>query len=226
MRKITMTSAFLGILTLILAATSLTILAAPAAQTAGPCAGAPAPRLSAGIVAQPAQVYSTLWVHPTQFGIRKIMFKSFGDTFTVNQGPLCFLGMPYNWYEVTHKGQTGWVTEGTGSTYWIQAVTQTPTPTPTPDPDAGSAGPCAGAPAPRLTVGGTGSVAHIYSTLWRHPGSGSVLDRMYKANNDTFTVLAGPTCFYGKPYNWYQVTHNGQTGWITEGTGSTYWVQP
>src|SRR5262245_43761174 len=84
---------------------------------------------------------------------------------------------------------------------------------------------CPGAPAPRLNNGTQGRPAQVYSTLWASPSSTDVITVMYKVNNDVFTSQSGPQCS-GGPYNWYQVNFKGLSGWVTEGTGSTYWVEP
>lgn len=84
---------------------------------------------------------------------------------------------------------------------------------------------CPGAPAPRLTIGGTAQVAQFYSTLRADFDSNTILTILYRADGDTFTVVSGPRCGVG-PYNWWQVNYKGTLGWVTEGTGSTYWVEP
>ncbi len=83
---------------------------------------------------------------------------------------------------------------------------------------------CTGAPLARLAIGATGTVAQTYSTLRDSIGSSVVLDVMYSADGDEFEVVDGPVC--AGPHYWYQVTHDGQTGWVTEGTGATYWLVP
>jgi hypothetical protein len=96
--------------------------AVPATPAPGQgCPGAPPARLAAGNTARPAQVFSTLWQSPFSPYFITVMYRSLGDTFTINSGPQCLQG-PYNWYQVTFKGISGWVTEGTGSTYWVEKV--------------------------------------------------------------------------------------------------------
>ena len=244
MRKLATVLLIVSIVVLIAA---IPIVGVSAAATA--CAGAPAPRLTVGAQARPAQVYSTLWASPTSTTVITVMYKANGDVFTVLAGPQCSTG-PYNWYQVNFKGLVGWVTEGTGSTYWVEptgSVVPTPTagagtivpvptatgtvptaipPTATPPgtPVPSPAG-CAGAPAPRLKVGGNARPAQVFSTLWQSPDSAVAITVMYKASGDVFKVTSGPTCNYS-PYNWWQVNFKGTIGWVTEGTGSTYWVEP
>lgn len=83
---------------------------------------------------------------------------------------------------------------------------------------------CNGAPEPRLTVGETAQVAQNFSSLRAGISSPVVLRVMYRAQGDTMAVLEGPVC--SGPYNWWRVEHDGITGWVTEGTGNAYWVEP
>lgn len=213
------------------------------------CGGAPAPRLSPGMNARPAQVYSSLRAGLDSNNVLKILYRANGDVFTVLEGPKCGTG-PYNWYRVDYKGTAGWVTEGTGSTYWVEPVipptplatvtpapTVTPGPSPTPRPTtipstvvppttpAPHVGACPGAPAPRLVIGKSARPAQVYSSLRDKLDSATVLKILYRANGDTFTVVNGPFCGTG-PHNWWQVNYKGTIGWVTEGEGSTYWVEP
>ncbi len=205
----------------------------------GACPGAPAPRLVIGGTGRVAQVYSSLRAGLDSNVILKVMYRANNDTFTVVNGPFCGFG-PYNWWQVQHMGITGWVTEGTDGVYWVEPVTTTPatvtpapvTVTPTPIPTALppltpvlNVGACPGAPAPRLVIGGMARPAQVYSSLRAALDSNVVLTVMYKASGDTFKVLNGPFCATG-PHNWWQVDYKGRVGWVTEGMGSVYWVEP
>ncbi len=246
MRKLSLV-VMIGILFAVLL--PMAVFASPAAQAT--CAGAPPARLSVGMVARPAQSYSTLWAAPDNATALAVMYKATGDTFTITAAPRCYMG--YNWYQVNFKGLVGYVTEGKDSTYWVEqtsgiaptaapamptatpaimptaaatAVPAVPTATPTLSlpPAATATGACTGAPAPRLTVGSVGRPAQVYSSLRSAIDGVHVIATLYKAKGDTFTVVAGPFC--GKtPHNWYYVNFKGQTGYITEGIGSTYWVE-
>jgi hypothetical protein len=193
------------------------------------CPGAPAARLSVGAVGRVAQTYSTLWASIYSNAVLDVMYRANNDTFVVLGGPFCGVG-PYNWYQVRHGSTVGYVTEGTGSAYWIEpnlpTATSTvapPSPTATIRPTTSAA--CPGAPAPRLQTGDLGAVAQVYSSLRAGLGSGKVLAIMYRAKNDSFEVLGGPYCGFG-PYNWYQVRFGALTGYVTEGTGTIYWITP
>jgi hypothetical protein len=218
---------------------SIPVLGVSAAGAA--CPGAPTPRLTIGAQARPAQLYSTLWADPNSSAILTVLYRAAGDTFTIRSEPQCANG-PYNWYQVIYKGEMGWVTEGTGSTYWVEStggVSQTatpgtpgtpmpPTPTkppPTPGTPVPNPGACAGAPAPRLKIGANARPAQDFSSLRSAVDSNNVITVMYVARGDVFKVTAGPYCGFG-PYNWWQVNFKGTLGYVTEGTGNTYWVAP
>ena len=180
----------------------------------------------------PRRYIQTLWAAPNSTAILAVMYRANGDTFTIVSGPTCANG-PYNWYQVNFKGVSGWVTEGTGTVYWIEKVSTTgPTPTVTPPPVVTMPPPptvspagCAGAPAPKLTIGGNGRPAQVYSSLRAGLDSNLVVKVMYRANGDVFKVVDGPYCGTG-PHNWWKVDFKGTVGWVTEGIGSTYWVEP
>jgi hypothetical protein len=238
MRKFMIVPAVLIVLVLLIALPLFTV----GAQTSGgACPGAPLPRLRVGDVARPAQVYSTIWQSPASTNILAVAYRAQGDTFTISGAQQCAVGA-YNWYQVNFKGITGWVTEGTGTTYWVERVsapsptatpggaTVTPRPTSTLVPTAVttpviSPNGCAGASAPRLRAGGTARPAQVYSSLRAGLGSSVILVVMYRSKGDTFQVVDGPYCT-GGPHNWWRVTFKGTTGWVTEGIGSTYWVEP
>lgn len=86
---------------------------------------------------------------------------------------------------------------------------------------------CPGADPPRLTPGAMGRVV---------PGTGTGNNLRIAPRDDAtvlgvmpqgeiFTVLDGPTCVGG--INWWQIRRwDAQTGWSTEGSGGTYWLEP
>lgn len=237
MRKL---ATILLIVTFVVLIVSIPIFSTAAQTSGGACPGAPLPRLlTPGTQARPAQSFSTLWVSPTSTDAVTIMYRLNNDVFTTVSGPTCAFG-PYNWYQVNFKGVSGWVTEGTGNTYWIEPVSGgataipptlppgtplPPTPTRPPTTPGPSTGACPGAPAPRLIVNSNARPAQSFSSLRAGLDSNVVLKVLYRANNDVFKVLAGPYCGHG-PHNWWQVDYNGTVGWVTEGQGSTYWVEP
>lgn len=199
----------------------------PSTVQAQACPGAMPPRLVVGETGQVAHVYSTLWTGIGSLQAFDVMFRVNGDTFEVISGPYC-VG-PHYWWEVEHNGVRGFSTEGSAGVYWLEPATDDgdpadpPPPTDPPRPPEGQA--CPGAPSPRLTAGDTGGVAQVYSSLRANFDSNNIITIMYRALDDTFTVIDGPFCGFG-PYNWYNIEHNGVEGWATEGTGSAYWLEP
>ena len=67
-----------------------------------------------------------------------------------------------------------------------------------------------------------GEVAQSYSSLRESIGSSVVLTIM--PGGAVFDILDGPVC--SGPHYWYQVEYNGLVGWVTEGMGSEYWLEP
>jgi len=216
------------------------------------CPGAPAPRLTVGGEARVAQSFSTVRDDIGGDPIRTVE-ASEGLFFDVLAGPYCY-GV-YNWWQVSVDGVTGWVAEGTGLLYWLNPVIDDfnrelgtggaidadlptdadimpqgipagqsmgipvlPSTTTERDPD------CIGAPPIRLEVGLPGRVAQSYSNIRAEIGSSTVLKTMYRFTGDTFVVLDGPVC--AGPHYWWQVEHDGVTGWVTEGSGPDYWLVP
>ncbi|MEQ8676936.1 MAG: hypothetical protein RLP44_26325 [Aggregatilineales bacterium] len=237
MKKLLAVSVFIALLGVF----SLSMVIAQTDTTVSECPGAPPPRLTVSETAQVAQAFSSLRADVNSSIVLRVMYRANNDQFTVTDGPVC--AGPHYWWEVDFNGITGWVTEGLGSTYWVEpvgattpvatatATTSAPTATPaspivatavvaTPAPVTG----CPGAPEPRLTVGGQGGVAQVFSTLRADIGSNTALAIMYRANNAVFSVVSGPVC--SGPYYWWEVTFDGMTGWVTEGTGATYWLEP
>lgn len=74
----------------------------------------------------------------------------------------------------------------------------------------------------RLADASQGEVAQSYSSLRESIGSSVILATM--PGGAVFDILDGPVCSGG--YNWYQVSYNGLTGWVTEGYGGSYWLEP
>jgi hypothetical protein len=83
---------------------------------------------------------------------------------------------------------------------------------------------CAGAPAPRLTVGGTGRVTPGLPNKLRAQPSLSGTEIGSIPGGASFTVVDGPNCADG--YTWWQVNYLGTIGWTASGNASEYWVEP
>jgi hypothetical protein len=147
-----------------------------------------------------------------------------GTVFTVLDGPVCSGG--FNWWQVQTDNLTGWTAEGTADEYFLEPIASDATPIPTLDLDNIEAAPCdtADVPAPRLVVGTFGQVASSTPSRMRAAPSTSGAEVIQIDGFAQFVVLGGPVC--GDGYNWWLVEHVGFTGWIAEGTGSDYFVEP
>jgi hypothetical protein len=182
----------------------LALALVPAMQVAAAgCPAGPAQRLAAGDVARPAQVYSSLRSGFESNTILVTMYRSRGDQFRVVSGPRC--GFYHVWYQVDYNGRIGWVTEGEGSTYWVERVTGAPPPPPPPPP------PQVCGPAPRLVVNGNARPAQVYSSLRAGIGSADVLRVLYRRNGDVVRVLEGPIC-RGAHYWGLMLVEKGEKG--------------
>lgn len=82
---------------------------------------------------------------------------------------------------------------------------------------------CPGAPTPRLTVGGEARVAQSFSTV-RDDIGGEPIRTVERDEGLFLEVIAGPFC-YGV-YNWWEIRVDGVDGWVAEGTGLIYWLEP
>ena len=96
-------------------------------------------------------------------------------------------------------------------------------PAPPPNPGPGLTQ-CAGAPVPRLHAGGQARVLPgVTIRIRATPGTSATIYAQMPPGT-VFSVLAGPNC--GDNYTWWQVNYNGIVGWIAEGTGADYYVEP
>ncbi|MCA9915707.1 MAG: hypothetical protein KC496_20270 [Anaerolineae bacterium] len=230
--KIILTLSKISILIALLA---LTIVPA-AAQNA--CPGAPATRLAGETEGRVAQVYSSLRADIGSPVILRTMRS--GETFQITGAPVCS-GAHY-WIPITYQGVSGWATEGYLTQYWLE-----PVPEEVASAQGGSEfgtggalpasnvayemadGPgCMNTPDIRLAAGDTAQVAQSYSSLRADVHSDRILRIIRPGVN--IEVLDGPFCAtvngVATPYTWYRVSVGTQEGWVTEGTGNTYWLRP
>lgn len=128
-------------------------------------------------------------------------------------GPQCGTDGRWWWY-VDYNGLIGWTAEGEGyNNYWLE-------------PWYNGATTCPNFLPSRLFQGGWGRVNQvpynpvpIYNTS---SFSGSVVAQIPRYG--TFNVITGPYC--GDSTAWWQVNYNGYIGWVVEGNGSNYWLEP
>ena len=89
---------------------------------------------------------------------------------------------------------------------------------------------CPKATVPRLTVGGKGKVTPgTPDNLRQRPTSNAVVLAQMPPGSE-FMVVRGPICDPTSELLWWQVTYhdtyNSKTGWVAEGQGAIYYVQP
>ena len=90
---------------------------------------------------------------------------------------------------------------------------------------------CDDSPATRLVNETQGQVAQVFSTLRAEINSNNILHIM--PGGAVFDILDGPFCNTGSvQITWWQVQHNGEVGYASEGANfsiwgyNQYWLQP
>lgn len=139
-----------------------------------------------------------------------------GQVFQVIDGPACADGIA--WWQIegvdSAGAWTGWIGEGRADTYWIEPVT------------LGRAA-CPGAQPPRLTPGGQGRVTldpPLPSRVRAAPHTGgNYLGQLPPGR--VFSVISGPVC--DDENRWWWLVHGGDLeGWMAEGAGGDYYLEP
>jgi len=137
-----------------------------------------------------------------------------GGVFAVSGGPQCGTDGRWWWY-VDYNGLIGWTAEGEGyNNYWLEPWYN------------GGATTCPYFLPSRLVAGGWGRVNQVpYNPVAIYSTSsfgGSVVGQIPRYG--VFNVITGPTCADNTA--WWQVNYNGYVGWVVEGNGSSYWLEP
>ena len=83
---------------------------------------------------------------------------------------------------------------------------------------------CPNTPSPRMIVGEQGRVTPDVSSNIRGGASANETLLGQIPAGGSFVVLEGPVC--NEDFLWWRVDYNGLIGWIAEGRGSTYWLEP
>lgn len=201
------------------------------------CPGSLTPRLTVGATGFIAQRFSSLRTAPAGPAFRIIYAPA---TFRVVAGPVCAGAVPLNFWQIDYGGGlVGWaaesqvVSEFGYNQYWLApgtpatAVPPTAVP-PTVVPPTAVPGTCVGSLPPRLTVGGTGHIAQVYSSLRTAPG-GPAFRIVYAPAS--FTVRSGPVCV-GNLLFWEIDYGGGLRGWANESQVvsiygyNQYWLRP
>ncbi len=139
-----------------------------------------------------------------------------GQVFQVLEGPACADSIA--WWRIegvdASGSWSGWIGEGREGTYWIEPL-------------ALGEAVCPGAQAPRLTPGGRGRVTlepPLPSRVRAEPHTGGDYLGQF-APGQVFDVLSGPVCDAAARW-WWLVRGRGLEGWIAEGAGGEYYLEP
>lgn len=130
-----------------------------------------------------------------------------GSVLTIEAGPVCADG--YNWYAVYDDTLAGWSAEGGGDEYWLLYHVA-----------------CTDSPDTRLTTGMT-ATASGDSIVNIRSGAGAADTQVVwaVAAGDEFEVTGLPQCG-DAGLRWYPVEIDAYSGWIAEGQGEDYWIEP
>ena len=130
-----------------------------------------------------------------------------GAVVVIDEGPVCADG--HNWYAVSNDDISGWTAEGGGSDYWLLYHVA-----------------CTDSPATRLTTTMTATATGDRVVNMRD-GAGTANTEVVwaVAAGDEFVVTGLPQCG-GGGLRWYPVRIDEKLGWIAEGQGDFYWIEP
>ena len=130
-----------------------------------------------------------------------------GAVVAIDEGPVCADG--YNWYAVSNDDIGGWTAEGGGGDYWLLFHVA-----------------CSDSPATRLTTTMTATATGDRIVNIRD-GVGSANTEVVwaVAAGDEFVVTGLPQCG-AAGLRWYPARIDEKLGWIAEGQGDFYWIEP
>jgi hypothetical protein len=160
---------------------------------------------------------TTLWLSPG-FGSRRLRAIPAGQTFMVEDGPVCLDSV--NWWRIEGYAESGawsgWVGEGQNSSYWIEPFETGPVE-------------CPGAPPPRLVPGERGRITlepYLPNRVRSSPErqDDNIVGELKPG--ETFDVISGPVCDLDNGWRWWLVQNNAVAGWSAEGVIDEYWMEP
>ncbi len=130
-----------------------------------------------------------------------------GEVAVVEQGPVCADG--YHWYSVRNPSIAGWTAEGGAGEYWLLYHKR-----------------CPGSPPTRLTTSMRATVAEGRTRGIRSgPSEDSTAVVTVVAAGEAFLIAGKPECD-AAGIRWFPVRQDAQSGWIAEGQGDEYWIEP
>lgn len=130
-----------------------------------------------------------------------------GAVVAVDEGPVCADG--YNWYSVSNDDVSGWTAEGGGGNYWLLYHVA-----------------CSDSPATRLTTNMTATATGDRIVNIRDGAGTENTEVVWAvAADDEFVITGLPQCG-AAGLRWYPVRIDEKLGWIAEGQGEFYWIEP
>ncbi len=130
-----------------------------------------------------------------------------GTAVSIEVGPVCADG--YNWYAVRNDDIAGWTAEGDFGEHWLLYHVA-----------------CSDSPPTRLTANMTATV-NGDRTVNIRDGAGTTNTQVVWAvvEGDDILITGLPQCGMSG-LRWYPVQFDQVTGWIAEGQGEFYWIEP
>jgi len=162
---------------------------------------------------------SDIWANP---GSGKIATMPPGTSFTVIAGPICVNNL--TWWTVQWKGIQGWTAEGKEDTYWLE---------PLPNPPLNFGTTCPNFAVTRLAIGKKARILRSNSKsdtskpLRSAPSSPNIIVQIPLGT--IVEVIGGPSCsLYQKEGGiaWWKVRYGSIVGWVSEGIGDLYYMEP
>jgi len=130
-----------------------------------------------------------------------------GTVVAIDAGPVCADG--YNWYAVSNDVISGWTAEGASGDYWLLYHAA-----------------CSNSPATRLTTNMTATVTGDRVVNIRDGAGADNTEIVWAvAAGDEFVVTGLPQCGPAG-LRWYPARIEQKLGWIAEGQGEFYWIEP
>lgn len=130
-----------------------------------------------------------------------------GTVVAIDGGPTCADG--YNWYSVSNDDISGWTAEGANGDYWLLYHVA-----------------CSNSPATRLTTNMTATASGDRVVNMRDGAGTENTEVVWAvAAGDEFVVTGLPQCG-ANGLRWYPARIDEKLGWIAEGQGEYYWIEP
>lgn len=162
---------------------------------------------------------NNIWENP---GSGKIATMPPGSSFTVVAGPMCLNDL--TWWTVRWKGFQGWTAEGKGNDYWLEPLPETP-------PGFGTT--CPNFVVTRLAIGKKARILRSNSkndtTKPLRPAAASPSIIAQIPLGTIVDVIGGPSCSLYQQVGgiaWWKVRYQSLVGWVSEGIGDLYYMEP